>query len=351
MVGLERHGVAVDHREDHTIHGVRCSRRGAPCKEHQDSAAQRQDRPKGSTRKGYAGGFPTAAQRPFRSVWRRTPCGCSANRNLTRRAFPRRAGAWSSVIFTPPSMRAISSTRAPASSGSTLDVTCPPLRLLCSPASCWSPCAATCGRWVTHSTWRVSPSLRQLCGRRSRRRAPPMPTSTSSKISVGTPATPAGDHLDRQADARQLAARGHLGQRPRRQAGMRWRPETRRPPGRARAARPAASARLRSGRRPWPAPASPRSPRCPASRPPCCGARRVSSPRPGMRSRAATSLLAARRGRRRQPSSAEPRLELLPAARASPPARTRYLRASACMASMQAARARAGAAGSSSSCR
>ena len=61
----------------------------------------------------------------------------------------------------------------------------PSVALSLATAKCWSPRAATCGRWVTHSTWRLCPSCF------SRRptvsaTAPPMPASTSSKISVGT---------------------------------------------------------------------------------------------------------------------------------------------------------------------
>ena len=55
--------------------------------------------------------------------------------------------------------------------------------------------------------------------------APPMPASTSSKISVPAPSSRVAaarlrDDRDRERDARQLAARGHLGERPRRAAGV-----------------------------------------------------------------------------------------------------------------------------------
>ena len=91
--------------------------------------------------------------------------------------------------------------------------------------------------------------------------------SISSKISVPAPSPAAWLVVtrDRQRDARQLAARGHLGQRPRRAAGVAGDEELRGLPARRTAALPAA-ARPRSGRRPCRAAASPASPRRPAGR-------------------------------------------------------------------------------------
>ena len=89
-------------------------------------------------------------------------------------------------------------------------VTCPALSLVTT--TCWSAKAATCGRWVTTMTWAVRAS------RASRRPTstatlPPMPASTSSKTKVGH-AVDAGEHdLDRQHDARQLAAGRALAER------------------------------------------------------------------------------------------------------------------------------------------
>ena len=66
--------------------------------------------------------------------------------------------------------------------------------------------AATCGRWVTHITCRRAPSP---CSSLPTVAAtvPPMPASTSSKISVGTVVDFARHDGDRQREARQLAAR------------------------------------------------------------------------------------------------------------------------------------------------
>ena len=50
---------------------------------------------------------------------------------------------------------------------------------------CQSAQAATWGRWVTHSTWRSRPRRASSLPTISATR-PPIPTSTSSKISVGT---------------------------------------------------------------------------------------------------------------------------------------------------------------------
>ena len=95
---------------------------------------------------------------------------------------------------------------------------------------------------------------------------PPMPASTSSNTSVGTSATCGGDGLDRQADARQLAAGGHLGQRPQRRARVRGDQELDLLRARRRCPSRSASARPRSARPPWPGPASARSPAGPAPR-------------------------------------------------------------------------------------
>ena len=71
--------------------------------------------------------------------------------------------------------------------------------------------AATCGKWVTVRTWPRSPRRRSNCPTTSAV-GPPMPTSTSSKTRGGDARGLCRDHLDRQADPRQFAARGDLGQ-------------------------------------------------------------------------------------------------------------------------------------------
>ena len=79
--------------------------------------------------------------------------------------------------------------------------------------------AATCGRWVTTSTWAV---LASSASRRPTSTAarPPTPASTSSNTNVGT-GTGAGErHLDGQHHPGQLATRGSLGERARGRTGV-----------------------------------------------------------------------------------------------------------------------------------
>src|SRR6185369_8316580 len=92
--------------------------------------------------------------------------------------------------FSPPSMRAISATRASPATPSTA--------LVAAPSACflrttkwWSAHAATCGRCVTAKTWRPLPSC--FINRPTvSATAPPMPASTSSKISVAGACSPCG---------------------------------------------------------------------------------------------------------------------------------------------------------------
>ena len=87
------------------------------------------------------------------------------------------------VMVTPPSIRAISSMRCASSSTSMVECVAPSLVVLDTRQWC-APCAATCGKCVTHSTWRFCP----ICASKrptTSATAPPMPESTSSKISVG----------------------------------------------------------------------------------------------------------------------------------------------------------------------
>ena len=88
------------------------------------------------------------------------------------------------VIAEPASIRASSSTRAVASSSVTVVRTAASSPSLTT-RKCASANAATCGRWVTVSTCRRAASD---CISRPTvpATAPPMPVSTSSKISVGT---------------------------------------------------------------------------------------------------------------------------------------------------------------------
>ena len=76
------------------------------------------------------------------------------------------------------------------------------------------------GRWVTHRTWwrRARPHRLRPIGSALR---PPTPVSTSSNTRVGRGVGLGQDALDREGDARQLAARGDPGQRPGRLAGVR----------------------------------------------------------------------------------------------------------------------------------
>src|SRR5882672_8884245 len=90
------------------------------------------------------------------------------------------------VIATPPSMRAISSIRDFWSSTATR-LRALPLSVPFATDHCSRACAATCGKCVTHSTWRSSPRARKFLPTTSAT-APPIPASTSSKIRVGTAA-------------------------------------------------------------------------------------------------------------------------------------------------------------------
>jgi hypothetical protein len=162
------------------------------------------------------------------------------------RAFPPHGGAWSAVIFTPPSMRAISPMRPSRSSTATADVVLPSRVFLGD-----GPLPVGLRRHLRQMGDAQHLALLPSClSRRPTISAtrPPMPTSTSSKISVPAPCL-AGDDLDGQADARQLAARGNLGQRPQGLAGICADAELdafqRRPGG---AVRPVSRARPRTGR-------------------------------------------------------------------------------------------------------
>src|SRR5262249_17473535 len=62
-----------------------------------------------------------------------------------------------SVILTPPSIRAISSTRSSLPSTVTREST-RSFEALLKTCHCWSAEAATCGRWVMHITWCLPPS-------------------------------------------------------------------------------------------------------------------------------------------------------------------------------------------------
>ena len=105
--------------------------------------------------------------------------------------------------------------------------------------------AATCGRWVTTSTWWRRPR-RPAPARPRCAASPPIPASTSSKTRRGRGRgehEPQGEH-----GAGQLAARGHLGQRQGRRARVGGEQEARpRRPGRRLRPRP------RRVARPWPA--------------------------------------------------------------------------------------------------
>src|SRR5215831_18128203 len=82
------------------------------------------------------------------------------------------------VIWTPPNMRANSSTRSsPLSSVRVVRVLRPSLCLVT--RRCWCAWQATCGRCVTHSTWPRTPSERSSRPTISAT-APPIPASTSS---------------------------------------------------------------------------------------------------------------------------------------------------------------------------
>ena len=71
--------------------------------------------------------------------------------------------------------------------------------------------AATCGRWVTTSTWWSAPSAASASPTATAA-VPPIPASTSSNTSV--PAVGAGEHeAQRQHRPRQLAARRHPAER------------------------------------------------------------------------------------------------------------------------------------------
>ena len=85
---------------------------------------------------------------------------------------------------------------------------------------CVAPCAAICGRWVMQSTWNRSASR---CSRppTTSATAPPIPASTSSKMSVLPGASVDASVFERQHDSRQLPARDDAGQRPELLAGVR----------------------------------------------------------------------------------------------------------------------------------
>ena len=78
--------------------------------------------------------------------------------------------------------------RCPRTTRTPLVVTAPPVSL--ATTRCRSAKAATCGRWVTTSTWwlRASRASRRPISTAAR---PPTPASTSSKTSVGGPPAPA----------------------------------------------------------------------------------------------------------------------------------------------------------------
>ena len=95
-------------------------------------------------------------------------------------------------------MRATSAVRACPAMGATWLVV--PLAADCLRTSrWWSAHAATCGRWVTHSTWRSRP---RRCSSRPTvvATAPPTPESTSSNTSV--PALPSSLVVTAMASAR-----------------------------------------------------------------------------------------------------------------------------------------------------
>ena len=116
-------------------------------------------------------------------------------------AAPRRAPGPSSESSMPASIRASSRTRPSPSS------TCTPLRgdlrrhRPSRPRRCRSANAATCGRWVTTSTWACRPAGPAGAPTSSAAR-PPTPASTSSKTKVGTGSPPPASTTSRASITR-----------------------------------------------------------------------------------------------------------------------------------------------------
>ena len=84
--------------------------------------------------------------------------------------------------------------------------------------------AATCGAWVTASTW-ILPDRRASRDPMASATAPPTPVSISSKTRVGGRAAVRQRDLERQHEPRELAARRHFGEGTGPRAGIGRHPE------------------------------------------------------------------------------------------------------------------------------
>ena len=154
---------------------------------------------------------PAARCASLRDRRRRAAADRSAELKLDRSVFfVARARASSSrallraVSVTAPASIAASSSRRAGSSRRAMAVV-PSARVTTKWASAK---AATWAMWVTHSTWWPGAGDAHSFSPTTGAVRPPTPMSISSKISVGRVSARGEDRLERQRDARQLAARG-----------------------------------------------------------------------------------------------------------------------------------------------
>ncbi len=128
---------------------------------------------------------------------------------LPRPAFRGHGPRWWPRSFARPACGQSRASRSRAVAGATL-LLVPWLCCRCwRPRRCWSAQAATCGRWVTASTWRsLTQALHErptVCGHRAAHAGIDLVKDQRARL-----AQLAGGHGNGQRDARQLAARGDL---------------------------------------------------------------------------------------------------------------------------------------------